>query len=75
VSGDHRLHQFERLAYDDPVRPHPQRVDEQVMRRRFSLAVFVGQLRFEIDRMGLGQLQLRAVLDHEDPLGGRDRRL
>src|SRR5262245_9895127 len=29
---------------------------------------------FELDRMGLGRSQPRAALDHEDPLGVRDRR-
>ncbi len=77
VTGVHRLQHVQGLAaadfsHDDPVRPHPQGVDDQIAGRNQSAA-------FDIRRPGLHphhvlliQDQFRRVFDGHDPLAIRD---
>ena len=71
VTGDHRLNQVQGFAasdfpHDDPVRPHPQRIDEKIANRDFARAVRAWGLGFEIDRVRLVQLKFRTVFDHDN---------
>ncbi len=77
MARDHRLNEVQRLAaadfaHDDPVGPHPQRIDEQVADRDAARAVWLGRLGFKVDRVRLVKLQLGAVFDDHDPLVFRD---
>ena len=56
------------LADDDPVGPHVQRVPQQVADRDLALALQVGRARLEGDDVLLAELELRGVLDRDDPL-------
>src|SRR5205814_2887596 len=55
------------LADDDPVGAHTQAVDHQLLDGDFAAALDVGRLHFQGDHVLLAQLQLRRVLDGDDP--------
>ena len=78
VAGVHRLQHVERLgaahlAADDPVRPHAQRVLDQVAHRDLAGALEVGRAGLEADHVRLLQLQLGRVLDRDHALGRVDQ--
>jgi hypothetical protein len=77
VSADHGLHHIERFpaadfAHDDAVRPHPQRRLEQLPNRQLSAPCRIFLLRLEIQRVRLGELQLRTVFNDHQAFHGRD---
>ena len=76
VAGVHRLQHVERLATadltdHDPVRPHPQRVADQVADGDLALALEVGRPVLQPQPVRLAELQLGGVLDGDDALAGR----
>jgi hypothetical protein len=79
VPGVHRLQHVERLtasdlADDDPVRPHPQRVANEVANRDLALALHIGRSRLETDDVGLAQAELGRVLDRDHAFAVGDER-
>ena len=82
VTGVHRLEHVERLgasdlADDDPVGPHAQGVAHEVADRDLTLSFDVLRPRLEAHYVLLLELELRSVLDRDDPVaagnGGRHR--
>ena len=80
VTADHGLDHVQSLttadfADDDPVGPHSERGAKQIPNRHTAPAITVSLLSFQVQRMLLSELQLRAVFDHDNPLilghGGR----
>jgi hypothetical protein len=79
MTGVHRLQHVERLAPsdladDDPIRPHPKRVADQIAHRHLAAAFHVRRTCFEGDDMRIRQTQLRRILDRDHPLVVADRR-
>jgi hypothetical protein len=77
VTRVHRLQHVEGLARahltdDDPVRPHPQRVLDQLALRHLAPALDVGRPRLHARHVDLLELQLGRVLDRHDPLAPVD---
>ncbi len=75
----HRLEHVERLAGttladDDPVRPHVQRIAQQVADRDLAGPFEVRRTRLERHHVRLAELQLGGVLDRDDPFVLRDER-
>ena len=71
VAGVHRLQHIQRLAaahlaHHNPIRAHPQRVDDQLPDAHFAAPLHVGRTRLQPHHMPLMQLQLRRVLDGDD---------
>jgi len=60
------------VADDDAVGPHPQGVADQVADGHRALALDVGGTRLQADHVVLLELELRGVLDRDDPLVGGD---
>ena len=56
------------LSEHDPVRAHPQAVDEQLPQRDLALALYVGPPRLHPHHVALPQPQLYVVLDGDDAL-------
>ena len=56
------------LADHDPVRPHAQRVADQVADGDLALALDVRRPALQPDHVVLLELQLHGVLDGDDPL-------
>ena len=80
VASVHCLEHVERLgatnlADDDPIRPHAQRVADEVADRDLTVALGVGRACLEADHVLLVQLQLDSVLDSDDsvPVGHEAR--
>jgi hypothetical protein len=78
VTGVHGLQHVERLAAaaladDDAIRPHAQRVANQVADRDLAFAFHVRRPRLERHHVRLRQLQLRGVFDRDDALVLGDR--
>src|SRR5437016_2280021 len=76
VPGVHRLQHVEglRTAYlsdDQPVRPHPERRDDEISDRDL-FAIRPGRPGLQACDVVLAQLQLRSVLDGDNSLFGRD---
>ena len=77
VTGVHRLQHIQRLrattlADDNSVRPHPQRVDDQILNRHAPLAFDVRRTRFEANQVAMREPQFRRVLDGDDAFAFRD---
>src|SRR5256884_3220360 len=77
VAGVHRLQHVQRLAAsafadDDPIRPHPERVDDQVADADSAAAVDPGRPRLEANLVRLPELQLGGVFNGDDPLRVRN---
>ena len=60
------------LAHHNPVRPHAQRVPDQVADGDLALALDVRRAAFQPDHVLLLELELHGVLDGYDPLVRRD---
>ena len=56
------------LAHDQPVRPHPQGVADQVAQRHAARALDVRGARDEPDDVRVPRAQLLAVFHQDDPL-------
>jgi hypothetical protein len=63
-----------RLADDDPIRAHAQRVAHEGPQRHRTEAVGVGRPRFEAHDVPGGQPQLGGIFDRHDPLAVGDQR-
>ncbi|OLD91202.1 MAG: hypothetical protein AUG96_01075 [Chloroflexi bacterium 13_1_20CM_4_66_15] len=77
VTGVHRLQHIQRLAGTaladhDPVRAHPEGVDDKLTDADLVLTVEVGRAGFHPADVLLVELQLGGVLDGDDALIGRD---
>ena len=77
VAGVHRLQHVERLgtarlAQDDAVGPHAQRVAHQRALRHFAAPLDVRRPGLQAHDVRLLQLQLGRILDRHDPLVDRD---
>jgi len=59
------------LADDDTVRPHAERIAEEVTDGHFAVAVEMGRPRLEASDMRQRQPQLGSVLDRQDALTRR----
>ena len=75
VPGVHRLHHVERFrpadfADDDAVRPHPQRVAQEIALADLAVALEIGGPRLQRDDVRLLQLEFGSVLDGDDALAG-----
>ena len=73
VAGVHRLHHVEgfaaaNLTNEDPVRPHAQRVPEQVALGDCVLALDVAGACFHRDHVPLLELEFHRVFDGDDSL-------
>ena len=73
VARVHRLEHVERLgaadlADDDAVRPHAQRVADELADRDLALALDVLRPRLEPQHVALVEPELGGVLDRDDPL-------
>jgi len=79
MAGVHRLEHVERLAganltHDDAVRPHAQRVLDQITLAHLAAPFDVGRARFEPGDVRLLQLQFGRILDRDDPFALVDER-
>ena len=77
VPGIHGLHHVERLAAahlanDDAIRPHAQRISHQIPLVDLAMTFDIGRTRFELNHVGLLQLQLGRILDRDDAFGRID---
>ena len=73
MAGVHRLEHIQclgapRLADDDAVGPHTQRVFHQLADRHVSLVLLGGRARLQPHHVGLAQPQFGHVLDRHHPL-------
>ena len=62
------------LADDEPVRPHPQRLPDEVAERDLAGALDVGRPGLEPHHVFVVRPQLTGVLDQHDPFVGRGQR-
>ena len=80
VTGVHRLEHVEclgtaNLPDDDPVGTHAKGVPDEVANRDLSLTLDVLGTRLEAEDVPLVELELRRVLDRDDPVAvGNGRR-
>ena len=77
VAGIHRLEHVEALgtadlAQDDAVRSHAQRIPHQVALIDLAGPLGAHRARLQPDHVRLLQLQLRGILDRDDPVGRID---
>src|SRR5438477_11559840 len=78
MTSIHRLEHVEclratDLANDDPVRPHAQRISNEIANRNLPLTFDIGRARLETERVTLPEPKLRGVFDRHDPVGVRNR--
>ena len=77
MSGIHGLKHVQRLraaalAHDDPVRTHPQRIDDKIADRDTPLSLHVRRTRLQTAEILMTEFQFRRILHRNDPLLLRD---
>ena len=78
MAGVHRLQHIQRLtathlADHDSVRPHPQRVPNQVTHGHGAFSLNIGRPGLQRHDMFLTQLQFGGVFNRNDPVLGRNK--